>query len=401
MNTTGRKVWRVAGLLVFLSALWMSTAAPTLLAGNNTLVFPQSVTGGDFTTTITIINTNFSQAVNGVLSFFNSDGTPKTVTINGLGSNNAFNVAVPAGGTAVLTTASGGTLSVGMAKFVSDFPAGGVIQFQNSSGQVGVLDSPSLHYASIPLNTANGNDTGIAIANAGGVPVNLMLVYADGNGSIIESVRPPELNPLPVNGQDAKFVSQFGFTHTANQSSGSIRIQTGDVADTGSFNALALLLKGPALASTATVVGVTGENSLEQFAGSYTGHWNNTTFSTSGDAFASMAGVASTQVAFFQLTLTGPVFGGSNPPPTTLAGTFSSGAVNLSGNSDLFGPVTLTIAPDGTMTFTANSVPGPLVATFTINGMAHPDKITGNYTITFKAGGNPANGTLVLNHTNQ
>lgn len=401
MKVTSGKVWRVLGGLSLLGVLWLGTAAPAAIGGNNVLVFPQSVTGGDFTTTITIINTNFSQALNGNLTFYNPDGSQKTVTINGQGSGSTFNITVPAGGTAVLTTAAGGTLSVGMARFVSNFPAGGVIQFQNSSGQVGVLDSPSLHYATIPLNTANGNDTGIAIANGGTVPVNLMLVYADGNGNVVESVRPPELNPLPVNGQDAKFVSQFGFTHTANQSSGSIQIQTSDVADLGSFNALALLLRGPQLASTATVVGVTGENSLEQFAGSYTGQWNNTTFSTSGGAFASMAGVASTQTAFFELTLTGPVFGGSNPPPTVLAGPISAGAVSLTGNSTLFGPVSLTIAADGTMTFTANSVPGPLVATFTINGTAHPDKITGNYTITFKAGGNPANGTLVLNHTNQ
>ena len=61
---------------------------------------------------------------------------------------------------------------------------------------------------------------------------------------------------------------------------------------------------------------------------------------------------------------------------------------------------TMTIAADGNWTFTANNVPGTTIATMSIAGVARPDKITGNYTVTFRAGGTAA-GTVSLSNLGQ
>ena len=121
-------------------------------------------------------------------------------------TGSSFQVTIPPGATVVLTTAPGGTLASGMADFVSDFPAGGVVRFQFTGGQVGVLSSPPHFFATLPLNTADGNDTGVAIANPhSSKPVSLRLVYADENGQAVETVDPAELNPLAPNPTSAVF----------------------------------------------------------------------------------------------------------------------------------------------------------------------------------------------------
>lgn len=150
----------------------------------------------------------------------------------------------------------------------------------------------------------------------------------------------------------------------------------------------------------ATLPGAYQHFEAEQFQGSYTGQWNNNFFSTTGGAAASIAVEAHTHSIAFLLTLSGLVFGVPNPAPTLLTGNYSDTGFTTTGDSDLFGPVTMTVNADGTFSFAANSVPGGLISTFNITGTAFPDKINGNYTIGLLGGGT-ATGTLVLNHTNQ
>lgn len=398
MNSRSFVAQRISRGVLALLALGVFLALPASSPAQNVLVFPQVVAGGSYISFISVGNTNFSATANGTLTIYNQDGSLRPVAIDGRGTNSSFPVTVPPGGTVLLSTSPGGALTVGMAKFVSDFPASGVVRFVSNGNQVGVLDSPRHSMATVLISTNNGNDTGLAISNSGTSPINVRLVYANEAGTTVQSVDPPELNPLPPNGQASKFVEQYGLTQAANQSGGSVQIIT---KGAGGFNALALLLNGGQFSTTALVAGVVGKQTLEMFQGSsFTGTWMNTTFMTTGGAAASFSGVASTNTFFFKLTLTGPVFGGANPAPTLLSGTINGNTVTANGTSDLFGPVSLTITEDGTLTFTANSVPGPTVATYVINGTAHSDKITGNFTATLKAGGS-AVGTIVLNHTNQ
>jgi hypothetical protein len=60
--------------------------------------------------------------------------------------------------------------------------------------------------------------------------------------------------------------------------------------------------------------------------------------------------------------------------------------------------MSLTLTIDGAWTFTADNVTSGTIATFRITGTARPDKITGNYTVTFRGGGS-ASGTVTMNTT--
>lgn len=379
--------------LLFLAVMFLLCRTA---AAANVLVFPQLVTGGGYVSTITLVNSNFSSTVTGTLSFFKQDGIPRSVAIDAKTTATTQSITILPGGTVVLNTSVvSGDAVVGMAKFSSDFPAGGVVRFAFSGGQVGVLSAPIRSFATLVLDTANGNDTGIAIANPGTESINLSLAYADETGSVKETVSPPELNPLAPNAQIAKFVDQFAFTQIANKSSGSIQII--NKGTTGGFSAFALLLKDGALSSTAVVPGVSGKMSLNEFNQSYSGTWTNTTFGSTGGASLGLSVDMSAKLVVINISLTGNVFGSGSSTPTTLTGTYSLTGFTATGNSSLFGSVTLTLTSDGSWTFTANSVPSSSVSKFSVTGTARPDKITGSYTVTLSGGGT-AIGTIVLNN---
>ena len=394
MQTGPLELLRASTRLTLLLGFALFVSRPAAAA--NVLIFPQFVTGGGYTTITTLVNTNFSTPVTGTLAIYNQDGSPRTTAIDGLPSGATFQVTIPAGGTVVLnTTPVSGNAVVGMAKFTSDYPAGGVVRFQFAGGQVGVLNAPIQSFATLVLDTSSGNDTGVAIANPGPSPVNIRLNHVDENGRLVESIDPRELNPLPVNGQVAKFVTQFGFAQVANRAKGSIQIQTkGD----GAFSAFALLLKDGALSSTAVVRGSSGKIALNDFNRSYSGTWTNSTFGSTGGATILLSIDSVTQLVVINLSLSGNVFGSSSPSPAALYGTFKLSGFTATGNSSLFGPMTMTLDPDGNWTFTANNVPGGNIASFKITGKAYPEKIAGDYVVTFVGGGS-ATGTVTMNNS--
>ena len=377
--------WMLVVVLV-LSSRWALADGLTIL--------PQVVTGGGYISIITIVNANFKSAAIGTISFFNQDGTPRTIEFEGRAPATSFQVTVPSGGTVVLRTTPGGdTIVVGMAKLVSDFPLGGVLRFTFEGNQVGVLNARLSKNATLVINTSNGNDTGVAIANPGQGPINVRLTHVDKDGNDLETLDPPELNPLPSCGQIAKFVTQFGFTNITDQSDGTVKIQ---VIGDGDFSAFPLLLRNGILASTALVRGTSGKMSLIEFNQSYAGVWNNLTFLSQGGASLTLSVDLATRLAVINLSMTGNVFGSNAAgKQTTLYGAFSLAGFIATGTSPIFGDCTLTIMTNGNWTFAANSVPDPSINTFGMEGNASPDKITGSYTVGFPSGGS-ANGTLDL-----
>jgi hypothetical protein len=360
------------------------------------LVFPQFVTGADFVSTATLVNTNSGLTVSGTFSVYNQDGTPRAVTIAGKTAA-SFSVSIPPGGTAVLATTNPtptGPVTAGMATFVSNYVVDGVVQFAYGGGEVGVLSAPLQTFATVVINTANGNDTGLAIVNPGTAPINLRLVQVDQTGAVVQTLDPPSLNPLPPNGQVSLFTGGFGFTNIANLSSGSIQILN---KGAGQFAALALLIKNGALATTGIIDGVSGRLSPELLQGTFSGAWNNTTFSTTGGATLVEGVITSSQTVLAQLTLTGNVFGASAPAPLLFVGTYTANGFTSSGNSLLLGPVTMTVSANGAWTVTANSVPGGIVNSLSITGTARTDGFFGNYTVGLTGGGS-ATGTILMNH---
>ena len=384
----------VRRILLFLMSIMLIQGLAAAQTPQSMIVFPQFVTGADYVSTATLVNTNTAATVSGTFSIFNQNGTPRAVTVAGKTAT-SFAVTIPPGGTAVLTTTAGGNVAVGMATFVSNLVVDGVVQYAYGGGEIGVLSAPLQTFATVVINTASGNDTGLAIANPGSTGINLRLVQVDQNGTVVQSVDPPSLNPLPPNAQVSMFIEQFGFTNIGNLSSGSVQIQN---KGTGQFAALALLVQNGAFASTGIIDGVSGKLSPELFQGSYTGSWNNNTFGTTGGAFLSQGIVQSTQTVLAQLTLTGNVFGGSAPAPMVFVGTYNANGFTSTGTSAFFGLVTMTVSTTGAWTMTANSVPNSPVSSFSITGTARPEGFSGIYTIGFAAGGG-ATGTITMNHT--
>jgi hypothetical protein len=347
------------------------------------------------------------------------------VAIEGLAAASTFPVSIPPGGTVVLnTTPTAGDVVVGMARFVSDFPAGGVVRFRFSGGQVGVLNAPVTPFATLVLNTNDGNDTGVAIANPGSSPINLRLVHVDESGKTVEVVEPRELNPLPPNGQVAKFVTQFGFTRIANRSSGSVQIQVKGVglaqsagggsekgllldSGAGGFSAFALLLRDGVLSSTSVVPGVSGNATLGQFARSYSGEWRANDYPESGKVYMSLSVNTATQMVVVNLSLEPIRYLWSDErersTPTTLIGKFDPNGFTATENSTFFGSVSMTIDAKGRWTFTANDIPDTdgEVGTFRITGVAYPDRITGDFVATYRTGDPPFTGKITLNHAAQ
>lgn len=385
-------------------AVFAAIVVGTLLSAGATakaesvLIFPQLPAGGDVGASVTLTNTNFDRPVSGVFSVFNQDGSPRSIAIDGQPAGSSFRVNIPVGGSVTLTLTRGGNLTIGMGKFTSDFPAGGVVLFQLGASQIGVLSSPPQPFATLVFDTTAGNEAGLAIANAGSAPVNLSLVHSGASGEIIETVDPPELNPLPGNGQVARFLPEFGLRQTANQSSHTIRIQP---KAGGKFAALGLLLRSGLLSSTAVVKGATGKFSFEEFSRAYTGTWRNTTFGSEGTAALTLTVNLAANLVVINFTLTGNIFGGSPPSgPIALSGTYNDKGFTATGNAAPFGPMTLTINSDGGLLFTANSVPSANVATFRITGSAHPDRVAGDFTVGLRPSGT-ATGAVVLNHSGE
>ena len=78
----------------------INTAFPVIsfgVGGLGAVLLPQFVAGGGWTTTITIVNTT-ANSLTVRADVFAPDGTPLTVTLNGLTSSSFTNLVIPAGG---------------------------------------------------------------------------------------------------------------------------------------------------------------------------------------------------------------------------------------------------------------------------------------------------------------
>ena len=209
---------------------------------------------------------------------------------------------------------------------------------------------------------------------------------------------PPHSTLCPFTGRGLS-AEQFGLTQAANQSTGSIQIQT---KGQGGFNALALLLNGGLLSTTAVVQGVSGMIDVYQFQGSYTGSFHNATTSTDSPATAQMATVRPTSGVIFFLTTDLAAFHQTGSAFFGFIGTYSTNAFSAvatsGGGQDT---MTLTANPDGTMSMIGTfTKAGSILTSLNCTGLAHPEQITANCVAGFNNGASN-NLTMTLNHTDQ
>jgi len=166
--------------------------------GGNTLYAANIAVGQGWTTIFTLTNTG-GAAVNGTLILTGQDGNPFTVTASA--PDATFSPSAS-------SSADRNALAAGLS---------GVAAFQQTEGGnlktiAGVLDSPLVQFATIPVDDDSSKDqiTGYAVANPGGqaVTVKLALVREDGTVEPGTDITPPGLNPLGPGMQVSRFVFQ-------------------------------------------------------------------------------------------------------------------------------------------------------------------------------------------------
>jgi glucose/arabinose dehydrogenase len=207
-----------------------------LLFGSD-LVFPQVPDGGGYTTDFTLTNIGGFTA-RGTLRFFSSDGTPRQVTLAGVGTGSSFPVQVPAGGTRALQTSGEGPAATGMALLEVVPSVGAVATFRFSSGGklsalAGVSNAVLSGRVTVPVRTVGSSDTGVAVANPGDAPVNVRLVLVNRDGAEVQAIDLPQLNPLPPKSQASLFVTKMGFQNAGGLSDSSLRILVQGLGEVG------------------------------------------------------------------------------------------------------------------------------------------------------------------------
>jgi hypothetical protein len=189
----------------------------------STLYFPQVAVGGGYTTIFTLVN-NGTQSTSGTLTVTGQGGNPFLVDAADSSGNaipaSSFSFSIPGGGTQTITVTApnpGDPVMSGWAHVDSDSSSlTGEATFETSQGSVltsvaGVLPAQPANSVTIPVDddAGTGRRTGIAVANPTANAVNVQLMVLDENGVVVDSISPPQLNPLAPGRQIAWFLDEF------------------------------------------------------------------------------------------------------------------------------------------------------------------------------------------------
>lgn len=129
-----------------------------------------------------------------------------------------------------------------------------------------------------------------------------------------------------------------------------------------------------------------------QFAGEYTGTWENTTFGSTGPADVTVVVDEAAQFMLVTIDLGGNVFGGTDPDPVL----FELDLIQeppYEFSSDLFGEATIDLSEDGTVTIDAPAIPDLGGLPMTVEGSFGGEM---TYTIGDGAGGVFAEGVITV-----
>ncbi len=214
-------------------------------------LFPHLAVGGGYTTVFSLTNTGATPST-GSLVITDGSGAPLNVAASGAGisstGGSSLPISIPSGATSIFSVNQTDDASPTRAGWARLQTSGGVISgvatFQYSaSGKLltlaGVFASAPAASVTIPVDNDDSQQryTGFAIANPSAESISLVLEVIDEGGKTSSTVRPPALNPLPPNGQNATFLHQADASTLTFR--GSVRI----TADGGKqFVAVALTL---------------------------------------------------------------------------------------------------------------------------------------------------------------
>jgi hypothetical protein len=144
----------------------------------------------------------------------------------------------------------------------------------------------------------------------------------------------------------------------------------------------------------AAAVANTQQFEATDFEGTYTGSWENTTFGSSGGASVEIAVDTAAETIDFTLDLDGSVFGSSDPPAEMFSGGYDVHGFAVSGTSQTFGSLSITVNALGDLVGIGTDVPNPSIDRVELSGSAQPEAISIDYTVYFAGGGEPAVGVI-------
>lgn len=180
------------------------------------LFFPQLVDGAGYSTMVVLLNSS-TTAETGTLQVSNDNGSPLVVQQVGGASASSFSYNIPPNGVFVFQTdGSPSVAHAGSAQVVPDpgmlTPVGAGVFSLTQGGilvtQSGIPSATPTTHAHIYIDKSAGHDTGLAIENPTGNPLNVLLVAFQMDG-VTPVVASPGQVQLQGNGHTAAFAGQF------------------------------------------------------------------------------------------------------------------------------------------------------------------------------------------------
>ncbi|MBZ5500577.1 MAG: hypothetical protein LAP85_29660 [Acidobacteriia bacterium] len=187
--------------------------------------FPQVAIGGGITTTLILLN-NGAETTTGSLTLTDQLGNPLSASL----TESGMQLQTLGAGEVPVSIAPGATLFLKADAFNPSDPTkvgwahleshggslGAVATYEITEGgalktTVGVLASQPVGAATIPVNNDATRDrrTAFAVANYGGEDINIRIVVVDKNGTVINTITAPELNPLGPQKQVARYLDEY------------------------------------------------------------------------------------------------------------------------------------------------------------------------------------------------
>jgi hypothetical protein len=202
-----------------------------------TMFFAQFANGGGITSDVLLTNPS-GTTVTGTLELHNDNGQSLTTGFIGLGQQNRIAaITIPAYGVVTLSTDGQGSLVSGSARVTSSGTLGGVIRFAIPGiGVAGVPDSQALSSGITPVRrTSTGINTGVAVADAGGVGTSLTLTLRNSSGIQVATAN----LSVAANGHVAKFIDELFPSINTSTFEGTLTITA---VGTGKVSAVAIEL---------------------------------------------------------------------------------------------------------------------------------------------------------------
>ncbi len=160
-------------------------------------------------------------------------------------------------------------------------------------------------------------------------------------------------------------------------------------AAAGTYHVVATSASDGTTKGTAAVTVTPGAANLAitGIAGSWSGHWIDNTFGTSGNATLVITVDQVAHTVKVVLHMDGPVLGGAFGADETFNGTYDANGVTiLNQPSSAFGNVSLSGNSSGSLTAISTNVPNPVFKRLDYTATVTAATINGNFTVTFATG---------------